>query len=445
MTIRSRIVTAIVVMLAIALFLVVALSTILVRNAFRNTLNESLRTTATALAGSIDIHKGRLDVDSGDLQEIARMQAASHLTLIDNRGRVVAGERPPRLSPRAIAKGGLFAARERGRTVRVAVAPISTGTFRAGSVIAWRTDDYIDDAVRDTLLVSGAVALIVLLLGLIVARRVADSVVSPVNAIAEHVERIEERDLSLRLGAPGSDELGRLAASFDRMLDRLQAAFSREREFTADASHELRAPLAVLRAEVELALRRPRSEQEYRDALEGAMREIERLETLVDNLLAAARAEIDSENAEPVDLRSLADDVVMRTLNAARVKSVQLTASGENTSIVGDPVGLESALLAIVHNAVTHAPEHGNVTIVVSRVNGCARIAVRDSGPGFSETALANASKRFWRGDDSRPRGGTGLGLSIADAFVRANGGKLGWQNEPGGGAVVTMDFDIPG
>lgn len=440
MNIRSRFALALLTVLVIALFLVVTFSTILVSDAFRKTLDDNIRSTARMVAAAVDNGENNVVPDSEDRKLIARLRTESHITVIDHEGRIVDGYHPPP-QPQNLKHGTAFDSRFRNNDVRVVVQPVERDGRTIGTVVVWRPNRFIQSAVRDTLGVSILVSLAVLALGAAVARRVADSVVSPVNEMADLIERIEERDLSLRVGGGGNDELGRLAASFDRMLDRLQGAFSREREFAADASHELRAPLAVLRAEVELALRRQRTEKEYREAFERALREVERLEALIDDLLAAARAEAGAVRPEIIDLRALADDVVKRTSKAASVKNVTLRAEGDAETVLADPVAIERALLAIVHNAIAHTPERGSVTLGVSRSDGSTSIAIRDTGAGFSDAALEHASKRFWRGDDSRPRGGTGLGLSIADAFVRANGGTLRWSNDPSGGAVVTLEF----
>jgi signal transduction histidine kinase len=263
----------------------------------------------------------------------------------------------------------------------------------------------------------------------------------PLVRIAATAERIEANDLSQRLHAESDadDELGRLSASFDRMLDRLQSAFAHERRFSADASHELRAPLAVLRAETELALRRDRDNDEYRRALESIAREAERLERLVDDLLAAARLEADAADFREVDVNAIVRDVAARIETPAALKHVGVATEGSAPAAIGEPGAIERALLGVAHNAITFAPERGSVRLTMTSDADAVSVAVADSGPGFSREALEHATERFWRADGARPRGGTGLGLAIARAIVERSGGTLSIANAPGGGGLVTM------
>jgi signal transduction histidine kinase len=277
--------------------------------------------------------------------------------------------------------------------------------------------------------------------GIAVSRWAANAALLPLVRIAATAERIEANDLSQRLHAENDagDELGRLTASFDRMLDRLQSAFAHERRFSADASHELRAPLAVLRAETELALRRDRDNEEYRRALESIAREAERLEHLVDDLLAAARVEADAADLREVDVNAIVRGVAARIETPAALKHVGIATEGTAPAAIGEPGAIERALLGVAHNAITFAPERGSVRLTMTSDADAVSVAVADSGPGFSREALEHATERFWRADGARPRGGTGLGLAIARAIVERSGGTLSIANAPGGGGLVTM------
>jgi signal transduction histidine kinase len=228
-------------------------------------------------------------------------------------------------------------------------------------------------------------------------------------------ERIEGHELSGRLNADGNDELGRLCASFDRMLERLEAAFSRERRFVADASHELRAPLAVLRAETELALRRERSGDEYRAALASIAREGARLEELVNELLATARAEVDAREQQTLDTNELLSNLGDRVRATAATRGIEIRIESNGVMLAqANRATLERALLAIAHNAIRYGRDDGTVRMRSLRDDGLVRIEIVDDGPGFTSDALAHATERFWRGDTARQRDGTGLGLAIA-------------------------------
>lgn len=435
MTIRTRFVVAVVCTIALVLALFAAFSLTSVAGRLRASLDLQVRTTAQAVAAAIDVTNGRLAPDRGDREQIAKLRASTHATVVNLHGRTIDGDVPP---VRTFSHpGATFGVEAHGDTQRVAIEPVVRHGRTYGYIVAWRSDDYIEQFLRTGIAVVFLAGVAALLLGALIALRVAHTVVAPLETIAELAERIEERDLSLRVAHHGRDELGRLAAAFDRMLDRLEAAFSRERTFTADASHELRAPLAVLRAEAELALRRERTGEEYRRALEGIMRETGRLEDLVDDLLSAARAEVDARHRTETDVGEIARSVLERSLPAAQTKAIEVRAAiafGEIACL--DEAGFERALLAVVHNAIAFAPHGGCVDLEVSGADGSVEVAVRDNGPGFSAEALAHAAERFWRGDGARSRGGTGLGLAIAGAIVGANDGTLRWSNTANGAEV---------
>jgi signal transduction histidine kinase len=189
-----------------------------------------------------------------------------------------------------------------------------------------------------------------------------------------------------------------------------------------------------------LALRRPRDSEEYRRAIESVAIETQRLETLTDELLAAARSDVDARGRERLDAASVAAEVGERIRVAALERDICVVVdTGARMYVDAHRATLERALLAIAHNAIQHAPNGGTVRLDVREAGGDINIAVRDDGPGFSHDALAHATERFWRENSARTRGGTGLGLTIADTLVNANGGRLGLNNSADGGAIVTI------
>jgi two-component system, OmpR family, sensor kinase len=309
-------------------------------------------------------------------------------------------------------------------------------------VTAWQSAVWIGDFERDAIVVSIAIGALLILLGAVISSRVAERLLAPLGRIASLAERIEGHDLSGRLNAEGNDELARLCASFDRMLDRLQAAFARERRFVADASHELRAPLAVLRAETDLALRRERSNDEYRAALTSIAREAVRLEELVDELLAASRAEVDARQQQTLDAGRLVQRLGERVRPAAATRGIEVRVETTGGALAqANHATLERALLAIVHNAIAYGRDDGVLRLRAIRDRDAVAIEVADDGPGFTPEALQHATERFWRGDAAHPRGGTGLGLAIARTMVEANRGTLQLANRTEGGAVVRVNL----
>ncbi|HKU81808.1 MAG TPA: ATP-binding protein [Candidatus Tumulicola sp.] len=424
MTIRGRLTATTVACIAITVVLFATLSIAAIDRALRSSFSARLQTTARAIATSVDVHHGRLSVDSGDLRALDEVRSATPFAIVDAGGNRIAGEAPPASTVPV------------GRTS----VPIERDGHVAGTVLVWQSNLWIADFDREAAIISAGIGLLLVLFGVALSRRAVRSALLPVERIAGLAEGMDGRDLSRRLNADAPDELGRLCASFDRMLDRLQEAFDRERRFLADASHELRTPLAVLRAEAEIALRRERTGGEYRSALHSVERETMRLEELVDELLQAARTEVEARARQTLDAAELARRVGARVHPAAAVRDISIEVDGQAGALAhANSATVERALLAIVHNAIAHAPERGHVRLRVGKAGESVRIEIDDDGPGFTPAGLAHATERFWRGDAARPRGGTGLGLAIARTMVEANGGTLDLANGPAGGARVTV------
>jgi two-component system OmpR family sensor kinase len=424
-TIRARLAATVVGGIAITVALFATLSIVAIDRALRSSFQARLITTAQAIATTVDYHGGKIEADESDLRKLANIRGTP-FAVFDVGGRHVAGDELP--------------AQPQQRGLGIVSVPIYRGGPTVGTVSVWQSNLWIGDFDRDAAIVSVGVGLLLIGFGTLLARRVVSTALSPLQRIASLAEQIEGRDLSLRLHADGTDELGRLCASFDRMLGRLQAAFDRERRFVADASHELRAPLAVLRAETELALRRDRGNEDYRAALTSIAREAARLEELVDELLAAARTEVDSLSRQTLDAADLARRVGKRVEAAAAVRGIAVQVDAGGAALAqANGATVERALLAILHNAIAHARESGCVRLRVASSGDAVSIEVADDGPGFTPAGLEHATERFWRGDSSRPRGGTGLGLAIARTMVEANGGRLQLANGAAGGARVTV------
>lgn len=426
MSVRTRFTVTVVAIVAITVILFAGLSIAALDRALRAGFASRLRSDARAIATMVDVHEGRVSLDRSDLRSLAPLHAEASFALFAADGRRVAGDEPPLLQ-------------DDGR-LQSASAAVVRGGQDFGTVTVWQSDVWIGEFDRTAAIVSLVVGSLLIGLGTVASRRAAARVLAPVAQIASLAERIEGYDLTSRLGADGPDELGRLCRSFDRMLDRLQAAFARERRFVADASHELRAPLAVLRAETELALRRERTSDDYRAALNSVAREAARLEQLVDELLAAARAEVDARQQQTVDASELVRNVGDRLRPAAATRGMELLVETNETTLAqANRATLERALLAIAHNAIAYGKAEGMVRFRTLRNNGTVSIVIEDDGPGFTPEALEHATERFWRGDAAHPRGGTGLGLAIARTIVEANRGTLELANASGGGAIVCV------
>jgi signal transduction histidine kinase len=225
----------------------------------------------------------------------------------------------------------------------------------------------------------------------------------------------------------------------NRLLGRLEGAVTHLKRFTADAAHELRTPVAALRARLEVAIRGPASVDAYRDGLVDALEQAERLGRLAEDLLTLSTVEAGAaRHEEDVRLDLIAREVVDALGPVAQEQGRTLDCIAlDPVSVRGAPQLLKRVVLNLVDNAFRHTPADAPVLVGVSRHNGVAEIVVQDQGPGMSPDELANAFQRFARGRAST--GGSGLGLALCREIVAAHGGRIDLASEPGRGTRVTV------
>jgi heavy metal sensor kinase len=328
--------------------------------------------------------------------------------------------------------------------VRLLARRVSVGRSPRIAVVATSlepTDDAVG-RVRDGLLVGGGLAVVLAGVG---GWFLASAALRPVERMRREAAEISTGDTASRLGVPDTrDELASLALTINELLGRLQGALSRHRSFVANAGHELRTPLAILRTELELAGRRPRSEAELRDVLEHAADESERLSNLVEELLflAAADDEAGRTPYEPIPVATPVTEACDSVRASLAASGVHLTTDADpDVWACVAPGLLRRAVENLVENALRYAPTESTIAVRVRRDGTDAVITVTDQGPGFPDEFLARAFDRFSRADEARSRaqGGTGLGLAIVGAVARAHGGTASVANRPGGGAVAMV------
>jgi len=282
--------------------------------------------------------------------------------------------------------------------------------------------------------------------GWLLARRA----LRPVDRIAQTARRISAEHLAARLEDTGAnDELNRLVGTLNDMLERLDASFHQIRRFSADASHELQTPLTILKGEIEVALRSPRTPDEYRAVLTSALEEIDRLTRLVEGLLLLARADagVLRLDRRSVDLAKLVEDVCGQAKILADAGHVVLRQEGmEYLTIFGDYDQLRRVLLNLVDNGIKYTPAGGQVGISLRREGPWAALRVADSGIGLSPEEQKQIFERFYRSPEAKSRGegGAGLGLCIARSIVEAHGGKIQVASTPGQGSAFTVLLPLP-
>ena len=334
--------------------------------------------------------------------------------------------------------------------VRILTMPVVEGGRVVNLVQVGMSLEMTETTLRRFLLTMAALFPVGLLLagggGWLLARRA----LRPVDRIAETARRISAEHLAARLEDTGADdELNRLVGTLNDMLERLDASFHQVRQFSADASHELQTPLTILKGEIEVALRSPRTADEYRAVLTSALEEIDRLTRLVDGLLLLARADagVLRMDRRPVDLTKLVEDVCGQAKVLADARGVVLRPEGmEPLTISGDYDRLRRMLLNLVDNGLKYTPSGGRVGISLRREGPWAALRVADTGIGLSPAEQKKIFERFYRSPEAKSRGegGAGLGLCIARSIVEAHGGKIRIESAPGQGSAFTVLLPLP-
>ncbi|MBQ1023448.1 cell wall metabolism sensor histidine kinase WalK [Micromonospora sp. C95] len=267
----------------------------------------------------------------------------------------------------------------------------------------------------------------------------------PVGAIARTAREIQATDLSRRIRLTGPrDELRDLGDTIDSMLDRLEHAFQAQRQLIDDASHELRSPLAIIRANLDASLTTPEAgEQEQAAAVATIDRATTRMSRLVEDLLATARRDADSMSDTDVDLSVVAREAGEDFAALATGRGLRLRYALEvGLTLIGDPDTLRRAAGNLLSNAVRLSPLGGAVTVATGRVGDWLWLAVADEGPGIAEADQARVFDRFWRGEAGRGGSGdrrTGLGLAIVRQIVESHGGQVAVFSRPGAGSTFVL------
>jgi signal transduction histidine kinase len=327
----------------------------------------------------------------------------------------------------------------------IAIPLVFDGAPRGAFVVSVFTDperEEIAEAIRVEALVAAGVVLI----GTALAFAFTGRVLSPVRSLRDAARSVSGTNLRRRLDVEGDDELADLGRSFNAMLDRLEGAFSTQRDFIRDISHELRTPIAVVRGHIELLAEGRLSEEgERAAAMTLVTRELDRMTRFVDNLLLLAKTEQpDFLELETIALDELCEELVRnaRTL-ADRDWIVEV---GSRRTVVGDHQRLEQAMMNLIRNAIEHTKEGDRITIGAHVEEPLVRLFVQDSGEGIPRAEQARVFERFARGHASKRRyEGSGLGLAIVRAIAEAHGGEVGLESRPGEGARFELRLPVEG
>jgi heavy metal sensor kinase len=263
---------------------------------------------------------------------------------------------------------------------------------------------------------------------------------SPLARFSDRIEKITHKTMGERIDPEFQvDEVRDVARSFNAMLDRLQDAFEAEKRLVADASHELKTPLAVIKAQCDVLLQRERTKEEYAAALSKIKGTSDTMKKLIDDMLSLTRLDsgsLSSSGFRDVSLSECIDRAVKFTEFMAEEKRISINKNmPEDICIRGDQDALTEVFLNIIENAVKYSPAENTVEIIAASDGREASVEIRDHGAGIKREHLERVFDRFYRGDTSRGSQGTGLGLSIAKAIAEAHGGMISVKSESGKGS----------
>jgi heavy metal sensor kinase len=328
---------------------------------------------------------------------------------------------------------------------RVYALPITSGNTPAQTLVVSRSIEEMVDAQQRTLLTLIAVSAVLVVIGGVLTYWLAGRALRPVRTIAGMARSISERDLHRRVDVKvPPDELGELVDTFNSMLARLEAGFTSMSTFTANASHELRAPLALMRTEVDGALSRSRSSEEYRRVLESLREEVDHLSRLSDQLLILARADAGAlvPAKEDVDVADFLHETAARWEEVAKAQGSRLEViAPSHGRMEADPALLRRVVDNLIDNAVRYNADGAAVELRGYRDNGGWNVEVADQGPGIPADHRDKLFTRFARADSARSPedGGAGLGLALSSAIARAHGGTLELVEGASQGAVFRL------
>lgn len=337
----------------------------------------------------------------------------------------------------------------RRSNLRVIAMPVHRGDRVVAVMLLGRSTAEIHSFFELMYLIGGLLGLVSMLVsgyaGFIMARQA----LKPMDEIGVAATRFAEGDLSCRVQMTSRDrEIRSLMRTLNKMFGDLESSISAQKRFTADASHELRIPLTILRGEIEVALLRRRKPAEYEDVMRQQLDIIERMQRIVDGLLVLARADAGLLELahDEVDISLLVEEVGQHHLTLLSSKDVRLDMQVvDGLTVIGDEHRLSRVLFNLMNNAYKHSPSHTTLSLNAFADGDSVVVEVIDQGPGISAEHLPHIFDRFYRSDESRCReaGGAGLGLAISKRIVEAHEGQIEVESEPGKGATFRVRLPL--
>ena len=324
---------------------------------------------------------------------------------------------------------------------------IVPGPFATSVLVGRSVRPEIDDLHHLALILIGAGAG-VLAIGLAGGFLLSTRAIRPIRTITDTARSISANDLSRRIDLEETQsELGTLAQTLNETFDRLDTAFQRQVQFTADASHELRTPLTVIHSHTELALTKERTAEEYRQTLEACLRASRRMKSLVESLLVLARADAGKLDLKPTrfDLKQLAEECIQLVVPLTQEKNISVESNLHAVEITADRTRISQLLTNLLSNAIRYNRAQGHVTLSIAQEDSQALITVSDTGVGMSPEDQKHVFERFFRADKARSReaGGSGLGLAICQSIVEAHRGTVSFSSKPNEGTSFQVRLPV--
>jgi len=422
----------------------------------QRTSDQLLQRQADQIVRGLNLDQGKVDYQGGSIPDETSGGIAVDVAIVGPAGALAQSAAEP-LSPLILEELAAPVIRTRrliwvdlidshGAHRRVLAAPVSIAGTEA-AVVASRTVGEQQDTLLTTALLLAVGSLAAVILGATITYWLAGRILMPVHHIAELARSLSERDLNRRVDMiVPDDELGELVATFNAMLARLESSFRVLTQFTSDASHELRAPLALMRTEVELALSADRTGAEYKRVLLLLQSEILHLSLVSERLLTLARADSGTlvPDLKPLDAADFVHETAARWTVAAQRRRVTVEIEAPDSgTVVADPILTRRILDNLIDNALRHSPAGGTIRIEARPSEDAWLFQVADEGPGIPLSQRARIFERFATLDSARTpehgAGGTGLGLALCSAIAAAQQGEIRLLENGGRGAVFQL------
>lgn len=421
-------------------------------------VDHKILTISEVIASSISPNSRSVfaDLEKKLVKEVGRQPTAKFIQLLDRSGNIggkslnLKNKRLP-VSFKALqnASKGVISYETKevfGEPLRIITYPVKRPGTDVRSIVQVATSlAEVKDTLNKLVLILVSVVPLALIIASIGGTFLANKVLKPINEINRITREITSKNLELRVPEPAThDELGKLVETINGMIERLEKSFKQVQQFTADASHELKTPLTILKGEAELALRKERQPEEYRQYLHSSLEEINRLTRLVQDLLVLSRADTGrlTLHKEPLDLAALVDSCCEQCRFLREGQNIRVIFKHQTgVRVLGDKYRLKQMFYNLVENAIKYSEGGGKVEVLTVHNGKYANVLIKDEGVGIDEKDIPYIFDRFYRVDKSRSRdaGGTGLGLSICKWIAEAHSGKITVESTPGIGSCFTV------